>query len=713
MPQRQLGELMTELGLISEEQLATVLEVQQQSNRPLGQIIVELGFASGAAVAHALAMQSGGALRTEYGFALGAPPVADEATAEETRTDLPRLRLAATAVAPPPRTNPEPVEGGQGAAAAEPAAVDEQPEPAAIPATPEPDEPESAKVATDADEAVEAEEIPGAEETAAPEPEPEPEEVSAEVPQSAEAPLAAEIDPAELEQLRGEIGRLEAALAETQAAHEQKLAGLRDEHEQATAELERLQASAAEQDRLLAEIVRLEAALGEAQTTHEQNLNRLQEEREEAALELDALHASLAEAEKRHAGERDELAAQRDRIQEELSDALERFAGAEPAAEAQDRLRAEVEQLESTLAEAHAAAEAERERLQGDVDRLESVLSEARAAHEEELGLVRKKHERAREELDGLQAALAEAQTLAAEQERRLAEEQERQADEREGLAAQRERLQEELGAALERIAVLGPVAEERDELRAEVEQLHATLADVRETSTAELRGATEERDSLAAELEEARELLRQAERNRAMAELERLQTIATDAQTEAEEGSRLLAEEQDRHHAERETLLAQRTMLEQELGSSIEQLAAAAADGDEREARLQLGSQKLLEALDAVRRLAAELVPGSEKFPEEASTVEAEAEVEAEADAERREPEAGANDAEADEIDYSLFVPGPNGYELIPQTGVPPQAGQRVKLVLSDEAEPVLYEVARSGRTLPGGDVCVYLAQV
>src|SRR5205823_8448485 len=106
--------------------------------------------------------------------------------------------------------------------------------------------------------------------------------------------------------------------------------------------------------------------------------------------------------------------------------------------------------------------------------------------------------------------------------------------------------------------------------------------------------------------------------------------------------GNRLLAAEQDRHDAERETLLAQRTMLEQELGSSIEQLAAAAADGDEREARLQLGSQKLLEALDAVRRLAAELAPGSEKFPEEASTVEAEAE------AENREPETGADDAEA-----------------------------------------------------------------
>jgi hypothetical protein len=63
--------------------------------------------------------------------------------------------------------------------------------------------------------------------------------------------------------------------------------------------------------------------------------------------------------------------------------------------------------------------------------------------------------------------------------------------------------------------------------------------------------------------------------------------------------------------------------------------------------------------------------------------------------------------------VDYSLFVPGPNGYELVPQTGVPPQAGQIVELVLSDREEPVVYEVARSGRTLPDGDVCVYLAQV
>ena len=65
------------------------------------------------------------------------------------------------------------------------------------------------------------------------------------------------------------------------------------------------------------------------------------------------------------------------------------------------------------------------------------------------------------------------------------------------------------------------------------------------------------------------------------------------------------------------------------------------------------------------------------------------------------------------EEVDYSLFVPGPNGYELVPQTGVPPQAGQIVELELPDQDEATTFEVVRSGRTLPDGDVCVYLAQV
>ena len=35
------------------------------------------------------------------------------------------------------------------------------------------------------------------------------------------------------------------------------------------------------------------------------------------------------------------------------------------------------------------------------------------------------------------------------------------------------------------------------------------------------------------------------------------------------------------------------------------------------------------------------------------------------------------------------------------------------VELALPDQEEPTLFEVVRSGRTLPDGDVCVYLAQV
>src|SRR5437879_9790244 len=124
-PQRQIGELMTELGLITDEQLATVLEVQQQSKRPLGQIIVELGFASGAAVAHALALQSGGALKTEYGFALGAAPDGATTEAEETSTGLPKLRLAPTAVARPVRSDFDPVEEAPAVDSAEPEAVEE------------------------------------------------------------------------------------------------------------------------------------------------------------------------------------------------------------------------------------------------------------------------------------------------------------------------------------------------------------------------------------------------------------------------------------------------------------------------------------------------------------------------------------------------------------------------------------------------------------
>jgi hypothetical protein len=98
---------------------------------------------------------------------------------------------------------------------------------------------------------------------------------------------------------------------------------------------------------------------------------------------------------------------------------------------------------------------------------------------------------------------------------------------------------------------------------------------------------------------------------------------------------------------------------------------------------------------------------PDTETEPDTEPEDELEPEAELEAEAlESSEPE-------AEEIEYSLFVPGPNGYDLVPQTGVPPQAGQTVELIFPDREEPALFEVVRSGRPLPGGDVCVYLAQV
>jgi len=40
-------------------------------------------------------------------------------------------------------------------------------------------------------------------------------------------------------------------------------------------------------------------------------------------------------------------------------------------------------------------------------------------------------------------------------------------------------------------------------------------------------------------------------------------------------------------------------------------------------------------------------------------------------------------------------------------------RSGETVEIVLPDRSEPTVFEVVRSGRTLPGGDVWVYLAQV
>jgi chromosome segregation ATPase len=745
MPQRQLGELMTELGLINEEQLAAVLEVQQRSKRPLGQIIVELGFASGAAVAHALAMQNGGALRTEYGYALGVPPEESDSDAEETGVGLPKLRLAPTASAPPARAD---IDSGEEPKTADvPSEAADDPVHAAPPETQEePTQVEPSDGTEEVDEVAETDEVghldaiedaaDGAQIEIPPDAE-EADESVAESEASEDAPLLvdSEPEPAEMEKLLAEVKRLEARLAETQLEREQELAGLREEHGHATTELERLRTAVAEsgteteqelsrlrdeKEKATADLERMQTSLTEAQTTldeHESRFARVQErhsaERDELAAQRDELASQRYELTTKY----EELATERDRTQAELAASLERLATLGPAAEERDELRSEIERLGTALAVAQETAAGERERLLADVARLEGALADTNDAHEQELGRLGDEHEQSRAELDHLQTALAEAQVSAAE---------------RAELTSQRDRLQGELGDTLDRLATLGPLAEERDELRAELERLEFTLAEVQESSAVELRSGNEERDRLTAELAEAKEMLQQAERlresqigltaerDRALSELGRLQTAAAEAQATVEEQTRLLADEQDRHHAERETLLAQRTVLEQELGAAIEQLAAAAAADDEREAQVQLGSQRLVEALVAVRQLAAALVSPFDELSAEPDSAHEPAVEEAAPEADQAEdettaPESDQSPAESEphEIEYSLFVPGPNGYDLVPQTGIPPQPGDTVELVLPDREEPTLFEVARTGRTLPGSDVCVYLAQV
>jgi chromosome segregation ATPase len=745
MPQRQIGELMTELGLITAEQLATVLEVQHRSKRPLGQIVVELGFASGAAVAHALAMQSGGALRTEYGFALGVSPELAEPKAGETGVGLPKLRLAPTAV-PPIRVETDPAEAPSVEDAAEEAI--EQPEAVEAVADDEPAAIQEGPAVDLIDEADETEDSPA-----------EPDNVAVELEEEAEAdePELAENEPLQPEEetvaVEDENPEIEAAEAAAVEPEERVEAPDTSELDELRSEVERLQTTLAESvdaakaeaaglAHLPEEVERLERTLAEARVAHEEELVSLRETYSQAATELERLQTVLADEEKHHADERRDLTDQSERLQKELEATLERLGALESAAEEGERLRGEVERLENALGEAHGTREEELTRVREEQQRASSELEQVRAALDEaqerhsaelaglsaqrdglqhelgstlerlvDLGEADDDRARLRAELDQLQSTLAE------EQEGRAAEVAE--------VSAQREALREELGSTLERLAELGPAADERDRLRGELEQVRAALTEVQESCAVEVRRVIEERDSLTAELEEARELLRQAERVResqialtaerdcAVAEAERLQALASEAQAAAEQAGRLLGEEQDGRHAERETAITQRRVLEQELGDALERLAAANAAAGEREKELQVGSERLFEALNAVRELAADLVPGSDPPAQEAVPVEdpvpvedAAREAEAEAQADSSEPE---TEPEAD--GYSLFVPGPNGYELIPQTGVAPQAGEIVELVRPDRDEVTVYEVARSSRTLPDGDICVYLS--
>ncbi len=68
---RQLGTIMVESALITQEQLTVALEEQRRTSQPLGAVLIDLRLASPGAIANALAEQHGGLLKTEYGVSAG------------------------------------------------------------------------------------------------------------------------------------------------------------------------------------------------------------------------------------------------------------------------------------------------------------------------------------------------------------------------------------------------------------------------------------------------------------------------------------------------------------------------------------------------------------------------------------------------------------------------------------------------------------------
>jgi hypothetical protein len=70
-PWRPLGQILVEQGLLTEEDLATVLVEQKRSGRKLGELVVERGLISWPALTKALAKQYGLELQIENGFPFG------------------------------------------------------------------------------------------------------------------------------------------------------------------------------------------------------------------------------------------------------------------------------------------------------------------------------------------------------------------------------------------------------------------------------------------------------------------------------------------------------------------------------------------------------------------------------------------------------------------------------------------------------------------
>ena len=70
-PRRLLGQILIEMGLISEEQLQQALEAQQGTGQFLGEILIAHGCTTRRAIADALRVQSSLLSEPEFGFGGG------------------------------------------------------------------------------------------------------------------------------------------------------------------------------------------------------------------------------------------------------------------------------------------------------------------------------------------------------------------------------------------------------------------------------------------------------------------------------------------------------------------------------------------------------------------------------------------------------------------------------------------------------------------
>jgi hypothetical protein len=381
-PRQKLGELLVEAGLLAPAALELALEEQQQTGRTLGQILVGRGFLPAPTLAAALAEQSGGLLKTEYGYATGLsglrrttpsappplPPVSGERPTNVVPLDrpLPEPQLGG-GPRPPLATEPElaaePAPEPELAAAPQPDVVAErvvEPELSAdralepeLGAEPQPEL--VAEPAPEPDPAVELE----------PEPEPEPTQLEPErVAEPAAEPPAPAAGRADIDDLRARHEALIAAHAQLEAVIGERDRRIRDLEEQFAA----LQASHGE----------AMVALASARTAAEGERQRFEEmlpELARSAAETVELNRRLAEEREKRAHSEGALA-ERSSIEEEIA----RLAIAH-AERDERRLEQKLEEQALALARAEAAiadAETRATDAESRTDALRAALEHAR-----------------------------------------------------------------------------------------------------------------------------------------------------------------------------------------------------------------------------------------------------------------------------------------------------------------------------------------------